>query len=362
MILLHKIAYFRPSLNKHFHIVIAVSGASGFLGSYIVCMLLEKGKNVRAFKRASSSMSEFETIFNYYFRNLPLDQRNSYKQQLNWVLADVNDIPSLEVALEGIDEIYHCAAIVSFMQKDRDRLLKVNVEGTKNMVNISLVKGVKKFSYVSSIAALGRAKSGDLIDETSKWQTSKHNSNYAISKYKAEMEVWRGAEEGLNVTIVNPGVILGTGDWHKGSTKLFSLVWKGMPFYTEGVNGYVDVQDVARAMIELTERSILKERFILVAENLNMKWYLDTVAECFGKKKPTIKVNRLLAQLAWMVDGLKGLLTGKDPSLTRETANASMNTFYYSSKKIETRIGFTFTPMKQTIIETCTQFLISHQL
>jgi len=339
--------------------VIAVSGASGFLGSYVVCMLLEKGKEVRAFRRASM-LDEFEYIFYSYFGNATHEQREHYKLKLTWVVADVLDIPSLETALEGVEEVYHCAAIVSFEQKHRDHLMKVNIEGTANMVNISLQKGVKKFCHVSSIAALGRAKSGDEVNEQTRWVDSKHNSNYAVSKYLAEMEVWRGAEEGLNVTIVNPGVILGAGDWTKGSCKLFRLVWKGMRFYTNGVNGYVDVRDVARAMITLTERSVFGKRFVLVGKNVNMKWYLDTVATHLGKKKPTIEVNRLLAEIAWIADGLKSMLTGKSPSLTKETARASLNKFYYSSRLIEQTIGFQFTPMEQTIAETCRQFLTAN--
>ena len=337
--------------------MIAVSGASGFLGSYVVCMLLEKGNSVRAFRRSSSAMYEFDAIFAYYFEQSSDLQREEYRSKLQWILADINDLPSLEDGLTGIDEVYHCAAMVSFVQKDRDDMMECNVEGTANMVNISLQKGIKKFCHVSSIAALGRAKSGDSITEMAKWNTSKHNSNYAISKYKAEMEVWRGSEEGLNVVIVNPGVILGVGDWTKGSCKLFELVWKGMPFYTEGVNGYVDVKDVARAMVNLMDRSVFNQRFVLVGQNVNMHEYLDTVASLLGKKKPSIKVNKLLAQLAWMADGIKGKITGKKPSLTKETARASMNQFYYSAAKIEQTINFVFTPMEQTLRETCTQYL-----
>ncbi|MES2779361.1 MAG: NAD-dependent epimerase/dehydratase family protein [Bacteroidota bacterium] len=340
--------------------MIAVSGASGFLGSYVVCTLLEKGNDVRAFRRNSSAMQEFDVIFNYYFRKSSEAQRAQLLNRLQWVIADINDLPSIEEALTAVDEVYHCAAMVSFIQKDRDVMMECNVEGTANMVNISLLKGVKKFCHVSSIAALGRLKSGDSITEDARWNDSKHNSNYAISKYKAEMEVWRGAEEGLNVVIVNPGVILGVGDWSKGSCKLFQLVWKGMPFYTEGVNGYVDVKDVARAMIRLMEQSIFSQRFVLVGQNVNMRWYLDTVATLLGKKKPTIKVNKLLSQLAWMADGVKGKMTGKKPSLTKETARASMNQFYYSAAKIERAINFAFTPMEQTLSEACTQFLKTH--
>lgn len=341
--------------------MIAVSGATGFLGSYVTCLLLKQGKYVRAFRRSQSGMDEFERIFRYCFGQLSADEEVKIRRQLAWVEADVNDIPSLEEALEGVTHVYHCAAIVSFHQKDRDRLMKVNVEGTANMVNIAMLKGVKKFCHVSSIAALGRAKSGDQVSESTKWNASKNNSNYAISKYKAEMEVWRAAEEGLNVVIVNPGVILGTGDWNKGSCKLFELVWRGMPFYTEGVNGYVDVQDVARAMLLLVESSIQGERFVLVGKNVNMKWYLETVAEHLGKKKPYIKVNRLMSQLAWILDGLKSRIMGKQPSITKETARASLNCFYYSSDKAIREIPFTFTPMEQTIEDTCKQFLFDKQ-
>lgn len=336
--------------------MIAVSGATGFLGSYVVCMLIEQGKNVRAFKRESTLMDEFEVIFKYYFSNTSSETQSQYRKNIQWVIADVNDIPSLHSALQDITDVYHCAAIVSFVQKDRDKLMKVNTEGTANMVNVALFEGVKHFCHVSSIAALGRAKSGEQITENSRWNTSKYNSNYAISKYKAELEVWRGAEEGLNVTIVNPGVILGVGDWNKGSTKLFKLVWKGMPFYTEGVNGYVDVKDVARGMLMVMEKKIFNQRFVLVGKNVNMKWYLDTVATHLGKRKPTIKVNYIISQLAWIVEGLKCFVLGKTPSLTKETARASMHQFFYSSAKIE-QLGFTFTPMETTIADTCTQFL-----
>lgn len=337
--------------------MIAVSGASGFLGSYVVCMLLEKGKMVRAFKRATTDLSEFGLIFNYYFEKSSESQRRELKSHLEWVIADVTDLPSLEEALTGIDEVYHCAAMVSFVQKDRDTMMECNVDGTANMVNMALQKGIQKFCHVSSIAALGRTRSGDLVTEDTRWNDSKNNSNYAISKYKAEMEVWRGAEEGLNVVVVNPGVILGVGDWNKGSCKLFQLVWKGMPFYTEGVNGYVDVKDVARAMIGLMDRSVFHQRFVLVGQNVNMHWFLDTVAGLLDKKKPRIKVSRFLSHIAWIADGIKGKITGHKPSITRETARASMNRFYYSSSKIEQTIDFEFTPMERTIEEACNALL-----
>lgn len=331
--------------------MIAVSGATGFLGAHVVCCLLKKGHTVRAFKRNTSKLDEFNYIYSIQFGNTTIHPN------LHWVDADVLDVPSLEEALTDVTEVYHCAAMVSFHKKDKYLMHQINVQGTANMVNVSLLKGVKKFAHISSIAALGREKSGVQVSEQSKWVDSKLNSNYAISKYKAELEVWRGAEEGLNVTIVNPGVILGSGDWHKGSCALFNLVYKGMPFYTHGINGYVDVLDVANASIQLMEQSIFNERFVLVAENVSMETFLNTAADALGKKRPTIKVTKLLAELAWIGTAIASVFTGKKPSITKETSRASLNQYFYSSQKITNRIGYTFIPVQETIIQSCKQLL-----
>jgi nucleoside-diphosphate-sugar epimerase len=331
--------------------LIAVSGATGFLGAHLVCRLLKKGLQVRALKRSDSNMAEFEYIYSLLFIN------NDAKQNLTWFEADVLDTPALEIALHGVDEVYHCAAMVSFSQKDKDIMMQANVQGTANMVNLSLIHGVKKFAFISSIAALGREKSGVHVTEKSKWVESKLNSNYAVSKYKAEMEVWRASMEGLNVVIVNPGVILGSGNWQKGSCALFNMAYKGMPFYTHGVNGYVDVLDVADATIQLMDNNIFAERFILVSENTSIKYFLDETATQLNKKKPSIEVNKILAEMALIGSAIAAFFTGKKPNLTKETSRASLNKYYYSNQKIKDKIGFEFIPIKQTIAQTCNHLL-----
>ncbi len=330
--------------------MIAVTGATGFLGAHLVCMLLQKGKQVRAFKRKQSNMAEFNYIYALFFTNAD-DQTN-----LNWVEADVLDLPSIELGLEGVDEVYHCAAMVSFHQRDADLMQQINVQGTSNMVNTSLQLGVKKFAHISSIAALGREKSGVTVSEKTKWVTSKLNSNYAISKHRAEMEVWRAAEEGLPVVIVNPGVILGSGDWNKGTCALFGMVKKGMPFFTEGINGYVDVMDVARITILLMEKGVYQERFVLVSENASMKWFLDEVSVMLHQKKPWIKVNKFIAEMAWMAAGIQRLFTGKKSGLTKETSRASLKKYQYNNEKIIRELQYEFIPLKQTLINTCHTF------
>lgn len=335
--------------------MIAVTGATGFLGAHLVCRLLQQGKAVRALKRIKSSREEFDYIYSLYFTE------GTAPGQLTWVDADILDLPALAEALTGVDEVYHCAAVVSFNPSDKDYMMKANVEGTANVVNTCLDKHINRLAYISSIAALGREKSGTEITEKTKWTDSKHNSAYAISKYKAEIEVWRGVEEGLNVVIVNPGVILGSGKWNKGSCVLFNMVHKGMPFYTNGVNGYVDVEDVADAVLFLMEHDHVNERYILVSDNMNMKWFLDETATLLNAKKARIEVKKLLAELSWRGLKIVSFFTGKKPAITKETARASLNKFYYSSDKIK-QLGFGFKPIRKTLQNACTNFKKQQQI
>lgn len=333
--------------------MIAVTGATGFLGAHVVCKLLQTGATVKAFRRKNSSLAEFNYIFSLFFNE------SSALQRLIWVEADVLDVPSITEALVGVNEVYHCAAMVSFFKKDAPQMMRVNVEGTANMVNTSLQCGIEKFAHISSIAALGREKDGAHINENTKWVDAKTNSNYAISKHKAEMEVWRAAVEGLNVVIVNPGVILGSGNWHKGSCALFSMVKKGMPFYTNGVNGYVDVVDVADATIALMQHNVFSQRFVLVSQNADMQWFLNHASTLLNKKPPFIKGNKWIAEIAWVVAFVANLFKKHKSGLTKETSRASLKKYYYSNQKITAQLNYTFIPLEQTIANACHQ-LINH--
>ena len=330
--------------------MVLVTGATGFLGSHLVCQLLAAGKQVRACKRKTSDMREFNFIFQYYFGS-GLSAK-SVKELLQWTEADVLELDTLAQAMQGIERVYHCAALVSFDAGDRDLLMKVNVEGTANVVNLCLAEGIKQLSYVSSIASLGRTKSGNTMDENSTWEYSKLNSNYAISKYRAEMEVWRGAEEGLSVIIVNPGVIIGVGDFSKGSNALVQTIYKGMPMYSMGANGYVDVADVARAMLEIESARIFNRRFVLVGANMRFRDLFFMIADGFGKKRPYINVTPFMAAIAWRVMAVLRLFSKKGLALTKETARAALNESYYSSNRIISEVGFAFTPIEKTV-EDC---------
>jgi dihydroflavonol-4-reductase len=326
---------------------VLLTGATGFLGSHLTISLLLEKKAVIAIKRRGSSLREFDLVCK--MRGIDAELLTN----LQWVECDLLDTITLSAVMQGIDEVYHTAAVVSFWAKKHPEMMQTNVQGTANVVNCALEAGVKKLCYASSIAALGREKNGDIIDENTPWRDSKINTQYAISKYLAEMEVWRGVEEGLNAVIVNPGIIIGEGKWDKGSCRLVDTAYKGLMFYTQGQNGYVDVLDVCRAMVQLMDSDITAQRYVLVAENLVFKDFFTRLATQFGKRGPSIKAGKVLAQLARVVYGVKSLMNGAEPLITRETARTSQKLFIYKSDKIQNELGFTFTPINQSIQRIC---------
>jgi nucleoside-diphosphate-sugar epimerase len=258
---------------------------------------------------------------------------------------------SLQQAMQGVEFVYHCAALISFNPADLKRMLEVNIEGTANVVNACLENGIQKLCHVSSIASLGQSEKGEKIDENAKWKTSRVNSGYAISKYGGEREVWRGIEEGLNAVIVNPSIIIGAGCHPKATNSLFHGIKYFVPFYTNGVNGYVDVRDVVRAMILLMESDISGERFVLNSENLSLKELFTLVTDILGKPHPHISINgTLMSTIAWC-DEVRGRLTRARPLLTRENVRASMSKSFYSAEKFSSVFNFIFIPISESLKE-----------
>jgi dihydroflavonol-4-reductase len=321
-----------------------VTGATGLVGSYVVCELLKQGFKVKALKRSQTSLQWFDGIAK---ANALTEE--VLRQNLEWVEGTLEDIISLEDALEGVEKVYHCAAVVSFDKKDKDKLFETNVGGTANLVNACLYQKVKKLCYVSSIAALSRKKDGDEITENTEWEESGRNTNYAKSKFLGELEVWRGKEEGLEVVIVNPGFVLGFGNPMQSSASVFKKVVKGLKFYTEGINGFVDVVDVARASVLLNEGDYKSERFILVGMNLSYKDLFFKIASTFKVALPKYRISKTLA--FWGIRVLRILSTfGMRLSfITPETLRTSVSTYYYSSEKLVKQTGFQFSDFNHTI-------------
>ncbi len=316
--------------------MILVTGATGFLGAELVKQLTEQNLTVRAIKRSSSVIPSI-------LKNNPL---------VTWHTADINEPESLIDAFDGVTKAYHCAAFVSFDSKDKAKLQKINIEGTANVVNICLDLNVRLL-HVSSIAALGDAKVGELISEKHFWDYNPKAHNYAISKYQGEMEVWRGIAEGLDALIVNPAVIIGKSAGYNGSGAIFKLVKESLNFYTDGATGIVDVEDVARCMILLMESEISAERFTLSAGNLHYKDFFAEIARSFGVKAPAKEAKPWMLGLAWRAAKLASLFTGKPAALTKDAARSSFNLSYYTNQKVTETLNYTFKPLNQSIAEVC---------
>jgi len=325
--------------------MIFVTGATGLLGSHVLVELLKRGKTIRAFKRKTSNLNPLKSVFAHYFG----EQADVEFNKIEWVEGDILDIQSLEDGIAGCSIVYHCAALVSFKKRDFKNLMKINKEGTANVVNVSLNHNVTQFCHVSSTAAIGRSVSKAIYDESDKWVNSGDNSNYAISKFSAENEVWRGKEEGLNVVIINPCVILGVGDWNESSLSLFKIIKKGLKFYTPGTNAFVDARDVAYVFCELSERKIENERFLVISENLPFKLLFEKIAAAFEVKPPSIQVKKWMTGIAWRIEGVLVFLFGKKQNITKETAKSSMMTTKYSNEKIKAAIGHEFIPIDESV-------------
>ncbi len=322
--------------------MIFVTGGTGLVGAHVLLKLSQKREDFKALKRTSSCLDVCKRIFKYY-------KSEELFKKINWCDGDIIDIVSLENGMRGCNLLLHCAGIVSFSPNDVESLKKVNIEGTANVMNVALSSGIKKVGYISSIATLGRNLDNALIDEKSYFIPSKKESNYALSKYFAEQEVWRASQEGMEVVILNPSVILGPGDWKKGSSQIFETIYKGLNFYTTGSSGYVDVCDVADLIIMLLFSDIKNERFIANSANLKYRDCFEMIALALGKKPATIKVTPILKEIAWRLEAIKFFITGARPLLTRETANSAMSNRKFSTEKIKSTLDFQFKDINDTI-------------
>ena len=332
-----------------------VTGGTGLVGAHLVFDLIQKGIPVRALKRPTSSLSVIEKVFHYYSENA-----DDLLQKIDWIEGDILDFYLLDELIQENEEVYHAAAFVSFNPDDHDQILQINVEGTHNMVNACIKNKVRKLCYVSSIAALGRGESNRATTEEDYRDATYKSSVYSQSKFDAEQEVWRGIAEGLNAVIVNPSVIIGPGDWDKGSSQLIQTVYKGLKFYTKGTNGYVDVRDVSKAMVQLMESNIVNQRYILSSDNWSYKQLFDTIAKALDVKPPPYFASSILSGITWRALKVASLFSSKAPLITKETAHNANSFYSYSSDKIIKELGFEFIPLKKCIEDTCKLFIIEN--
>jgi nucleoside-diphosphate-sugar epimerase len=325
--------------------MILVTGGTGLLGSHLLFQLSEKNASIKAIYRDKKKCEIVNKLFRYYD---PINGQEKFNL-IEWVECDVLDITTLFEVMTNCDYVYHCAAIVSFHKRDFFNMMKLNRQGTSNIVNCCLELNIKKLCYVSSTAAIGGNEEDAIISEKTKWKQSPTTSGYSISKYSAEKEVWRGVEEGLDVIIINPCVIIGAGNWEESSLTMFKTIENGMKFYTEGENAFVDARDVCKSMLFLMESEIKNERFLCIGENASFKLLFDTISKKLNKKAATILVKPWLMGLTWRFIWLFCKLTGKKSAITRETARSAFGKTIYDDSKLKNEIDFSFYLLEEMV-------------
>jgi dihydroflavonol-4-reductase len=325
--------------------MILVTGGTGLVGAHLLLQLAENEAGVRAIYRRQKALEKTKSLFKLY-------QKEALFNKIEWVEADIIAIPSLEIAFQNITYVYHCAGLISYDPNDEDQLRKVNIEGTANIVNFCLAYNIKKLCHVSSIAALGDLKPYEKeVSEQTEWNPEAPHSDYAISKYGAEMEIWRGQQEGLKVVIVNPGVIFGAGFWEQGSGVFFTAVKKGFPFYTNGATGYVGVTDVVKIMIQLMKSDIIGERFSVIAENLTFKKVIFDIAEKLKAKKPKTEAKPWMLAIAWRLDWFISTFFRTKRRLSKYNADSLLSAEFISNEKIKNALNFEFQSIEAVIQE-----------
>jgi dihydroflavonol-4-reductase len=325
--------------------MIFVTGGTGLLGSHLLFELTKSATPVKAIFRNTSKLEVVKRVFKFYDQQNGLTRFNS----IQWVNCDVLDVVTLAEEMEDCTHVYHCAAIVSFHKRDFNAIMKVNREGTANVVNCALDLGIEKLCYVSSTAAIGNGNNDPIVTEETKWKQSPTTSGYSIAKYSAEKEVWRGIEEGLNAVIVNPCVIIGAGDWKESSMTMFRTIDKGLKFYTEGENAFVDARDIAEIMQKLMLSEIQNERFLCIGENAAFKTLFDKIALRLNKKQPTILVKPWLMGITWRLMALISLLPRIKSPITQETARSAFGKTVYSNEKIKKALDFKFRTLDEMV-------------
>ncbi len=324
-----------------------ITGANGLLGCYLSYQLsLQEKKVICVVRNDAAKNALIKTLKHFH-----AFYHTSFKT-IDFAIGDVLDYPFLEEVISENSYVYHLAAAVNFNKKNKNEIFEINVNGTANVVNACLTKNVAKLCFVSSVAAIGRNNTTNPTTENTEWEFGANNANYAISKYNAEMEIWRGAEEGLKTVIVNPSIILGYAAQNKSSASIFYQIKKGFPFISIGANGFVGAMDIVNVLIALAESNIIGERFILNAENISYAALFEKIAKEMGKKTPSIKIKSWMKWIALPIAAAIGFIKNKPPFITKEIFNTALETNQYSADKIIKTIGFSFTPIDKVVHET----------
>ena len=330
---------------------ILVTGGTGLVGAHLLYYLTKDGYHPIAIKRTNSNILNVKKIFSYYSK----DSATLFKK-ITWKECDILDIVTLEDIIKDSVEIYHCAALISFNNNDKNEMINVNTTGTANVIDLALKHNIKRLCYVSSIATLG-SNNNLPLDENCIWDWT-NKSGYAISKHLAEMEVWRGFAEGLSGVIVNPSLIIGPGSWESGIGTIINRSQSGLPFYPPGSCGVIDVKDLTEIMIKLMKTNISNERFIINSDHITYKDLMSIVATSFNKKPPYIRLRPFIMKFFIVLDIIWNTVRGKRIELSTDAVKYTTQEIRLNSKKINDNIKHHYRNIETTLIK-CTNLFVN---
>lgn len=318
-----------------------ITGATGLIGSYVVRLLLMHGyERITALRRRESRM----------------DLLGDDVSRVRWVEGDLDDDSALMEGMHGADWVIHSAALISYQPADRDALHRINVAGTANVVNAALACGVEKLLHVSSVSVLSRTSKNTRADENTPWQKTRYSTMYGLTKHLAEMEVHRGAAEGLKVSFVVPSLVIGAGFWSEGSLVVIHRVGRGLRIYPTGANGFVDVRDVALLMLRLLEDGQDGARILVNGYNVTFHEFFQRLAVRLSVRAPGIRVGRVGTEILWRLVVPVRWLTGRKPLFTKETMRAAQAVAEYDNARSLSMPGFRYTPLDDTLDDIATEY------
>lgn len=317
-----------------------VTGATGFIGSQITRQLVERGDNVRVLLRETSNTQNIEDL------------------DVEKVYGDILDKDTLKNAVAGCDQVFHTAGYVSFKKSDYDKMNRINVQGSRNILSVALEEGVERVMFTSSVAAIGPVSRGEVITEDNEYRIFDRNIGYMNSKYLAEKEAHDFSRKGLPVIILNPTVVIGPGDIYLSSSA--SILWycrKKFPGYMDGTFNMVDVEDVARGHLLAAEKGKPGKRYILGNANLTVKEFFALMEKVTGIKSPRLKIPYWFAYgTAWLVEKIPGMSFPNYSTMDVDSVRLSNYCWHADSSRAEKELGFTTKPIEQSILNTVKWF------
>jgi dihydroflavonol-4-reductase len=309
-----------------------VTGATGCVGANVVAALLARGYDVRAMRRATSSLDALDDL------------------DPDLVVGDILDPPSLVAASQGCALVFHVAAVSDYWRTPTGRVYRVNVEGTRNVLAAALAAGVERLVYTSSIGALGVPPPDQFLDESSTFNLPSHRFPYGHSKHLAEQAVREAIAHGLDAVIVNPTGVIGARDVHFIGGSIIREVRRGLSWFAPpgGLN-WVDAETLGLGHVLAAERGRTGERYVLGGENVSHRAAMETVADVVGGRRPLLTLPRsLMSPFALLVDGFNVLWPGT-PLFSGEQARLSGAEIYCDCRKAEQELGLPRTPFRAAV-------------